>query len=394
MSIQLAKSYKLSSRVKNKLNYFKYLDSASLACQKWNRTNDSKYPLVFHPYLNHYSHPFIKERMYGELAPLRWCNYDDASIAHFLQFPDDISKPYFVEPNDHILTLAHFLGGKTPSDYIKLVDDVKELINSNNFKGVILADDSLQQQFIHYFGEDLIHKVFKYEQMRCIPKISDEKFMDTENKLKETVNFLFLASDYYIKGVDLLLQAWLSLDSQKSAKLIIACPNVPAKVLDYYKKINSVQFINQAPLSKTQKVFLLSNSDVTIALTHIDGGPHAWEGIEYGHPIITNTSHRDKYLLKNDNGFSITFKNQYYKLGEYGIRYNSFDEYLSMVDEDVKSGLYNSSVKELAGVISQYIDNPHLLREHSIRSLQLAWDQSIWKSNSTLLSLYSNAIRS
>jgi hypothetical protein len=395
MSIQIAKSQKILSRIKYKIKYTKIMDNVSMTLQKRNRTNNSKNPLVFYPYYNHYTHPVIKERMYGEWAPLQWCNFEDAKISHFLQFPTDTSKPYFVEPNDQILTLAGFIGAKTPAECIKRIDEVKELINSDNFLGILIGDDGLQQQFIHYFGKELAHKIFKFEQMRCLPKISVQKFLETEKKFKKIVNFLFLASDYNIKAVNIVIEAWVSLNIKINVgKLTIVCPNVPKKILDSKKKIQSIQFINQAPLNQAQKNLLLKNNDVTIALTHIDGGSNAWEGIEYGHPIITNTYHRDKYLLKNKNGFSIKFKNEFYKPGEYGKKYNSIEEYLAIIDRDVKEGLYDSSVKELAQVILQYIDSPFLLREHSINSLRLAWDQSVWKSNYTLLNLYNKAIGS
>ena len=392
MSIQITRSQKLIHRIQAKLRVDKAYDFFSQQHQKYQRQQShqklsSQRELTVYYHLQSLNtHPYIAERMYGDCAPLAWSNYLDAKVSHFLQQPQSIAKPYFVEPNDQILTLGVYFGARKPFEIIKRLDDIKDLIASPNFKGLLIGEDGLEQQFMHYFGTDLIHKLYKYPQMRCIPR---RQFEEIKRKpdLKGR-HFVFLASDYKLKAIDLLIESWLNVRQLNDAILTIACPNIPVSQLDKIKSITSIKIVKEAPLSAKTKKILLSSADISICLTHVDGGANAWEGIEYGHPIITNTYHRSDYLTKNQNGVIVDFPNEFYRSGEYGFRFNSIEDYMVNVDTEMRQGKYDAAKLSLTQTIQNYIDHPERVYDQSIQSLQLAFEQSVPKSNERLLQIY------
>lgn len=397
MSIQITRSKKLIHRIQAKLRVDKAHDFLWQKYQKYQRRKShqalsSQRALTVYYHLQSLNtHPYIAERMYGDCAPLAYSNYPDADLAHFLQQPEKITKPYFVEPNDQILTLGVYFGAKKPFEIIKKLDDIKSLIASSNFKGLLIGEDGLEAQFVHYFGTELIHKLYKYPQMRCVPKKTFEQIKCHADQTGR--HFVFLASDCKLKAIDLLIEAWLNVRQLNGAILTIACPNIPENELDKIKSVKSIKIMKEAPLSAKTKKILLSSADISICLTHVDGGANAWEGIEYGHPILTNTYHRSDYLTKNLNGVIIDFPNQFYRLGEYGFRFNSIEEYMANVESEVRQGKYDAAKLSLTEQIQNYINDPNLVYRQSIKSLQLACEQSVVKSNERLLEIYREGIR-
>jgi hypothetical protein len=397
MSIQITRSQKLIHRIQAKLKVDRAYDFFSQKYQKYQRNQchqrlSSQRELTVYYHLQSLNtHPYIAERMYGDCAPVAWSNYFDAKVAHFLQQPENVTKPYFVEPNDQILTPGVYFGAKKPFEIIKRLDDIKGLIASPNFKGLLIGEDGLEKQFVHYFGTDLIHKLHKYPQMRCIPRLKPGEIKCKPDQVGR--HFLFLASDYKLKAIDLLIESWLGIRKLHGGILTIACPNIPVFELDKIKSIQSIKIIKEAPLSAKTKKKLLSCADISICLTHVDGGANAWEGIEYGHPIITNTYHRSDYLTKNQNGVVIDFPNQFYRLGEYGFRFNSIGDYMANVKTDIRQGKYDEAKKSLTDIMQNYIEHPELVYDQSLKSLQLAFEQSVTKSNERLLEIYREGIR-
>jgi hypothetical protein len=397
MSIQITRSKKLIHRIQAKLRVDKAYDVLSQKYQTYRRQRShqtlsgQRALTVFYHLQSLNTHPYIAERMYGDCAPIVWSNYADADVAHFLQRPENIEKPYFVEPNDQILTPGVYFGARTPFEIIKRLDDIKSLIASDNLKGLLIGEDGLEAQFVHYFGTELIHKLYKYPQMRCIPRKRPEEIKRHADENGR--HFVCLASDYKLKAIDLLIESWLNVRQLRGATLTIACPNIPQDELEKIKSVTSIYIIKEAPLSAKTKKTLLSSADISICLTHVDGGANAWEGIEYGHPIITNTYHRSDYLTKNQNGAVIEFPNQFYRLGEYGFRFNSIEDYMTNVGSETRQGSYDAAKTSLTETIQRYVNQPDLVYEQSLKSLQLAHEQSVAKSNERLLEIYRQGIR-
>lgn len=395
MSIQIAKAQKIQNKILDKTRIGFAMDWLSVGIQKTVRHIKNAQPSVYYHYYGRYTHPHIRQRMYGKYAPVNWQNFESAQIAHFLQKPESTSKPYLIEPNDHILTIGTMFGTVKPSELIKRIPDILEIIASKNFKGFLLGPDGLADQFQYYFGSEYANKLMFYPQARSIPKIGFNSLGLADLKATNTaVKFICLAGNYQIKAVDILIDAWLSIAHLNDATLTIVCPNIPEPMLKRLAKIASIKIIPIAPLKDQLKARLLSQADVSIGLTHTDGGVNMIEGMEYGHAVITNTNHRSTYFAKIKNAHVINFPHEYYKNGSYGVIYDSVSEYLSLVGEAKRTGEYEDSKQELAKAVTSYIENPELLREHSRSSRTAIEEQSVWKSNAALLKIYRKSIES
>lgn len=394
MSIQIAKAQKTYNKILDKTRIGLAMDWLSLRAQKTVRhIKQNTQPAVYYHYYGRYTHPHIRQRMYGKHAPVSWQNFESAQIAHFLQKPESTSKPYLIEPNDHILTIGTMFGTVKPSELIKRIPDILEIISSHNFRGFLLGPDGLADQFQYYFGSEYASKIMIYPQARSIPKIGFNALGPTELKVSSAaVKFICLAGNYHIKAVDILIDAWLSIAHLNDARLTIVCPDIPEAMLKRLTHIDSINIIPIAPLKDQLKAHLLSEADVSIGLTHTDGGVNMIEGMEYGHAVITNTNHRSTYFTKIQNGHVINFPHEYYKNGRYGVMYDSLPEYLRLVDEAKHAGEYEDSKQELVKAIMSYIENPALLRQHSRNSCVAIEEQSVPKSNAALLKIYKKSI--
>lgn len=348
---------------------------------------------VFFPYYTSHTHPYIRERWYKNNSPVIWSNYENADIIHVLSFPSRLvcNRPLFIEPNDQILTLCAYFGAKTPSQCLDKIPEVKKFIAQDHFKGILVGNDGLVDQFKYYFGDDLLHKLFIYPQMRCLPRYTSKTLLKKLNNINTQINFLFLASSYSIKAVEIVIKAW-KIKIPQNSNLIIVCNDIPDYMLTSVKNVSSISIINKAPLNSDLKHKLLINSSVSISVTHIDGGANAWEGIEYGHAIITNDNHRGNYLIGNENGIIVPFKNNYYELGRYGIEWDSQDKYMEIVNTDLKNGLYDLSIKKLSDAMILLSDNRDILMKMRLNSIEYAWSQSVQNSNQKLLEIYTNAL--
>ena len=393
MSIQVAKAQKTYNKILDKTRLGLAMDWMSVCVQKTGRHIQNAQPSVYYHYYGRYTHPHIRQRMYGKNAPVNWQNFESAQIAHFLQKPESTIKPYLIEPNDHILTIGTMFGTVKPAELIKRIPDILEIIASKNFKGFLLGPDGLADQFQYYFGSEYASKLMFYPQGRSIPKVgfNSLELIDV-NVFKTPVKFICLAGNYQIKAVDILIDAWLSIEHLYGATLTIACPDIPEPMLKRLAQIDSIKIIPVAPLNNKLKAELLNQAEVSIGLTHTDGGVNLIEGMEYGHAVITNTNHRSEFFVKIKNGYIINFPNEYYKMGCYGVTYNSVAEYLRLVEKDKKDGKYEGSKQELAKAIISYIENPTLLRQHFLATLAAIEEQSVCKSNAALLKIYKKSI--
>jgi hypothetical protein len=357
--------------------------------QKFQRTGiNSK---IFYPYYSSYTHPFLKKSFYNDNAPFSWCNYKHSKIIWAIQHPKSnycFEKDIVIEPNDHILTISHFFGARTPKECLDKVPDVKKLLENNHVKAILISGPGLREQFQYYFGNNLLHKIKEYPIMRCVPKFS---LKNRENLfIRHEPNFLCIATDFKVKAIELLIIAWQKVANK--TKLVIVCDNIPKELIEKVKNDNSIVVIKKSPISENLKHSLLINSSISFCLTHVDGGTTVNEALEYGHAIITCDFHRYKQLIQNDNGIVVPFKNKYYDPGRFGIEWNSIAEYLRIVDTSFKNGDYNVSLDALSDAIRLLIANPSTLRQMRLNSLELAHKDSIIESNLKLQKIFQEII--
>jgi hypothetical protein len=331
--------------------------------------------------------------MYGVNAPVKWSNIKSSKLIHSLQMPpiNTYDLPFLIEPNDQILTLSVYFGAKTPKECVEKVNDVKLFLKNENLKGILIGNDGLLNQFKYYFGEEYLNKIIIFPQMRCIPKYNLDYFKDKILNPSNNCDFLFLASSFEIKAVSLVIDAW-EMKIPVNSKLYIVCTGIPKDILNKVANISSIIIIDEAPINDKLKSNLFKTCSVTISLTHIDGGANAFEGIEYGHAIITNNFHRGKYLVGNNNGIEIEFKNKYYDPGKYGVLWNSFDDYLKIVNVDIDNGYYEKSVQEISKALNILNSDKVLLNNMRIKSLEYAYMESLDESNKALKNIYKKII--
>ena len=79
---------------------------------------------------------------------------------------------------------------------------------------------------------------------------------------------------------------------------------------------------------------------------------------------------------------------KYYDPKSYGINWNSIPEFLDQVDLLVKKGGYVDVQKQLINALKYYENEPNNILNEGLKSLELAKQNSLEKSNSVLRNLY------
>jgi hypothetical protein len=205
--------------------------------------------------------------------------------------------------------------------------------------------NGMKKLFNYYFSTNLDYKIIILAQPGCIPQKAPNNKLITS-----PISFLCLASDYYTKGLDIVLKSWRKIKNKNNSLLFIACGNIPE---DEYQKIikdNSIKLVTSIPLSNSEKEVLLSCTQVSIASTHIHGGGNILEGLEYGHALIYFEYHVDAF---EKFGKKIKMPYYFYKPDCYGIEWKTFSEFK-------QNGVFDESINTLTNMIKYYIDNPNI----------------------------------
>lgn len=392
MSIQRAQQKKIVFLILEKLHFIALYDFCINGYQLLNRSINSNCE-VFLDYYNSYTHPFIKRSYYTrELAPCIWSNFKKSKLIFAFQCPKPnykFDKDIVIEPNDHILTLASFFGAKTPDECLKMIPDIKFFLADKHVRAILISGVGLKEQFNHYFGYDFEEKLKEFRGMRVEPKFS---IKDKDSLfLNHDPNFLCISADYKVRAIEILIIAWQKVLNR--TRLTIVCDFLPKSLLELIESDASIDFIEEAPLDEQLKQKLLSDSSVSILLTHVDGGAVLNEGLGYGHALIMNDCHKERQYIANNNGFIIPFKNKFYEPGKYGVEWNSLEEYLKIVETDFKNGEYNPSIDALSKAFETLIDDPRKLRDMRLNSLELAHYESVSESNKDLKKIFKGILK-
>jgi len=338
-------------------------------------------PKVFFRYATRRTHPtFLR---YYENPPVKWANFYSFDIAHWVNYPAIINKkPFIVEVNDHPLSVISYEqpGFRQPSQVISYVQQAKQ-VYENKMCRRILITHGFEQLFHHYFGDIFDYKLSYIHSPGCIPKL-------TPNIIQENqpVIFACLASDYMLKGVDLVIDAWMALTNKNNAQLILACPNIPESRIHDLKSIKGTTIIKTAPLSEKEKHAILKKASVTIAPTHMHGGGNIIEGMEYGHAIIYFKSHTTDFQSVGDE---ISVPYHFYLQSAYGIEWKTIDEFKERLLADKADGKFLSTKYELIKCMEKMINNNKYLNQTRAHVFDLAKTEfSLNKRNEILKKLY------
>jgi len=329
-------------------------------------------------------HPAFER--YYEHPPLRYCLFRSARLYHWLHHPDVINqKPFVIEPNDHPFAPAIEY---EPEKNLQKKEDVLKLYQTAQCKKILVESSGQMELFKYYFPEILS----KCEIIRlgAIPRVSIDEI---KSKNTQNLTFLCLASDFVLKGVDLIIDSWCALKSKDNIKLILCCPNVPES---YRKKISAEKTIilnTKAPLNESEKHQLHLQAHVVLAPLHIDGGGNVIEAMEYGLPIITFRCQRSADQVMNKNGFIVDVPFYYYDTEGWGIRWKTKEEFLKILENSKKNGGFSKTLEELTSHYQFFQKNPTAAIEMGVKSLLLAENEfSLKNRNTKLLIIYKTAL--
>jgi len=396
MSIQQSKYsaiiYRVFSILKLMLIYDIFLIAYQFILRKLKLLNNSKKKNnvnVFFDYYNHYTHPFFKKRFYTKRAPLPWSSLKSSKVVHLIQAcpPKFIGKKVILEPNDHVLVIGVSIGIYKPSELVLRSNEISDYISSSAISRILIGNNDLINHAKHYFSDGALKKFFIYPEFSCVTKVNE---LDLKEKNKSLFNrkirFLSIASNFKLKAVELLLEAFM--ESQVEGELTLVCHNIPDYLKRKILKKKNIFLIEDIPLSNKKKDYLYRNSDVYINTTYIDGGTVAINALEYGLPIITNTYHRGKSYIVNGNGILLSEPMAYYDPAGYGIKWNSILGYLDQVELLKNRGGFMDVQKQLIDAIKFYEREPFEMLNQGIISLDYAKENSLEKSNQVLRNLY------
>jgi glycosyltransferase involved in cell wall biosynthesis len=273
-------------------------------------------------------------------------------MAHWINYPAIVTKiPFLLECNDHPLSAVSYTkrGLHEPVEILERIDQAAAVYALPQCRSIAIPCEGYRYLFEHYFGSIFNSKFIQLHIPGCITE-------DIHPIRSETASFLCLASDYELKGVDLLIEAWLSIENKGSARLVIACPNVPEDVVR--KTESQIKFILKGPLSNVEKKSLLSGSNVSIGSMHVHGGGNIFEGMEYGHAVIYFQTHSTFF---REIGQEIPVPYYFYLPSHYGIHWKTFADFRAILRQDKRNRVFGNTIEQLAVAIKRYIEHPDLL---------------------------------
>lgn len=377
MSIQLNTNHRLQDYVKS---------WAGVAKQVWTRTRHSSLPKVFFRYQTYRTHPGFAT--YYDKPPVSWSNWPSADLIHWINYPKLIDhRPFLVESNDHPLAAVSWKKRVSePVDVLGLIAAAQKVYEHRKCQAILIPCDGFKNLFTYYFSEEVCEKLIEVSPVVCNPHE-----IDWTARTEMPVAFCCLASDYSLKGVDLVLHAWLSIEKRNKSKLILACPNIPPSIRQKIIDEKSIILIEKAPLTSAEKDVIFRSSHVSLAPTHVHGGANIIEGLGYGHIPVMFEYHSKIF---QDFGSTISVPYYFYSPKNYGIAWKTFQEFFSIISSDKKSGVFDCVVVALIQKISFMIDNPEIVISSARECFHLSANRfSVSSRNHKLLHIYSESLK-
>ena len=345
---------------KSLFNY-KLRDGIGLFRQMVYREINVEKPRVFFRYSTSLTHPSFDR--FAASGPVLWSNYHKADMAHWINYPAIVTKiPFLLECNDHPLSALGYRarGLYEPGEILPRLADVAEIYNLPQCKAIGLYCEGYKNLFEYYFDKTLNNKFIELHCPGTVAKVESVKE-------GEGANFVCLASDYELKGVDLLIEAWLAIEDRRGARLVIACPNVPAAAIE--RSGSEIIFVHKAPLTNLEKHELLSANNVSLGPMHVHGGANLSEGMEYGHAIIYFATHSTFF---RGLGEEIPVPYYFYLPSHYGVQWKTFEGFKGRLRDDKRSGKFSDTVQQLSSAIKRYITSPEILFDDRKKVLHAA----------------------
>lgn len=358
---------------------------------------DRDCPRVYFQLRNRYTHPFIRERMYGKNAPVRWSTYNGSMIRHSLQFDRGYAhdkKKVLIEPNDNGWTILQTFGWSARDGLPEsaLVARAYDYICSQRVHGILVADDGVRKQLFDLFGSSISNKLLDYRMMRTIPTSPWEvarRIEDLRNGSRQPC-FIAICSDFGLKCGPEIIEAWRRRETESGYLTVVVPPTDMEEAKEQARSTKGIEIICGAPLGRNQLARLLRTNDVSLCLTYSDGGATAFEAIEHGHAVITNDYHRGEYLTQLGNGVVIEAPLHFYSQGGYGVKWHDLDSYKPYI-EKINWKNRVEYIDSLSATFDYLANDIEQLSKMSWLSWELACKESVVLSNLDLQRYYSDA---
>ena len=340
---------------------------------------------VYFPYKTDLIHPVFDELK--NKPPIKYSNKKDAKLLHLVMggSKKDLEQKHIVEIIDHAFSIiaSYEVFPREPVEYYNRQEKIKELYLSDKLKKIIFISNGQRELFKHYFPQKEI-----LEKSVVIPIPWQDNIAIGKKQKTESINFLFIASNYKTKGVNIVLKAWekfKSIDTNNSI-LTLVSHDIPIKVENELHE--SIKLVKQVPLSIELKNKLYKDSDVVLALTLTDGIT-AIEATSYGKPIITYRTQHSKNFIDNNNGVEINVPINVYDIDKYGIIWKTKKEFNDIVNEYISNGAFDDTIDKLVATFSQYSQNRKLLEKQTKNAVEKYYkDYTIENRNKKLLEIY------
>lgn len=337
---------------------------------------------------NDLGHPIFND--INNNSPLIYCNLSSKpNIYHYVSYIDvnklnnNSSVDVIYEPVDDPLSILWYcdLGVRDSYSELKHIDLAKKLLLSKNLIDIFTWSNGARNQFKYFGSEEIMNKV-SIIPMGLIAKYDLNK---QKNIIEDKTKFLCIASDYYWKGVFLVLQAWEKVVSKFSnAELTLVCHNIPKN----QKIPKNIRVIKDIPLSKKNKDTLYKKNDVFINSVLSDGSI-GFEALSYGKPIIAFEHQHASTLLSNNNGFILDMPFNARDFKYRGKLWKNGNEFLKFIINKHNSNFFEKQILKLYELMSIYIENKNLIKIHEKNSIELFESSiSINRRNQFLLKKY------
>lgn len=340
---------------------------------------------VYFPYKTDFIHPAFDELK--SKSPIKYCNKKDAKLLHLVMggCKKGLEQNHIVEIIDHAFSIvaSYEIFPREPVEYYNRQEKIKELYLSDKLKKIIFISNGQRELTRYYFPQKEI-----MEKSVVIPIPWQDNIAAGKKEKINSLNFLFIASNYQTKGVEIVLKSWekfKSIDST-NATLTLVSHDIPIEVEKNLQK--DIKLIKQAPLPSDSKNELYKSADVILAFTLTDGVT-AIEATSYGKPIITYRTQHSKDFIDHSNGVEIDVPINLYDVDKYGIVWKTKKEFDEIVKEYISNGAFDSTIDKLVKTFDNYTKNREFLEKQTKNAVEKYYkDYTIENRNKKLLEIY------
>ena len=337
---------------------------------------------IYFTYSSYLFHPIFSE--IKKYPPINYCNKFNAKIFHYIQgcLPSEIKNFVIIEVIDHPLSLlAPYLNKELNcSDYIQNIDLATEIYLNDSIKKIILVSNGQFNNFKKYFPD---YKIL--EKATVLPLTWKDNINNGKKDINDSHTYLFIASDFYSKGVFLVIDAWNFFKKNNSKdKLILVCHNIPNEIKIYLD--NSIDLIETIPLAIKKKNELYSSADIVIALSLTDGISPI-EATSYGKPIIVCRGQHSTDFVNNNNGILVDVPVNIYD-DAYGFLWKTELEYIDVIKKMYQKNEFASSIRDLVDALIHFSNKDNIIIARNMAIEKYYNTYQIKNRNQKLLDLY------